>query len=750
MAGRPNRVLQSPTLEAERLLENLPDVVFRIDRDLRYVFVSGAIKKWTGIAAAAYLGKTIREMNAEAVVCDVLESAASRVLARGTPETLQYSSRARTYRCRLSPERDDAGQISSLIGITDDVTDASRASDELRAREQWFRGIIDSIPHMIWVATPDGANEFNNRRLEDYTGMSSRELRGNGWVQAIHPLDAAAAFQCWSKAQASGQPFEITERIRRHDGEYRWFVARGAPVRDETGAIVRWIGTWSDIHGRVMAEEALKASERLYRAIGESIDFGVWVCAPDGRNTYASDSFLKLVGMTQQECSDFGWGRVLHPDDADRTLAAWQECVRAGGNWDIEHRFLGVDGEWHPVLARGVPVKNDAGEIVCWAGINLDISKLKAAEQRLLDADRQKDEFLALLSHELRNPLAAIQNAHVVLERANPVSEQASRAKAVIGRQARQLTRLVDDLLEVTRISRGKMNLKAAEVDFVDLVRKTVEDFRPSYSKQQIEVRLREPREPVMVVGDQARLAQVVGNLLQNAAKFSEEGGHVDVSIKREGEMAVLSVKDDGVGVAPEMLPVLFQPFVQAERTLDRSRGGLGLGLFLVKGIAELHGGSVDARSDGIGKGATFVVRLPLARGAAPISSEKNGARMNTPRRVLVIEDNEDSAETLRDLLEIAGHDVFVARDGLEGVAMAAMRAPDVILCDIGLPVVDGYEVARQLRASRTKAMLVAVSGYAAPEDVNRARQAGFDRHLAKPVDAETLNALIASAPEVS
>jgi PAS domain S-box-containing protein len=732
--------------DLERLGANLPDLVFRLDREMRFLYVSPVVEAWTGILPTNLVGKDCRSMGLEPKARALIEGAARSALTGGKPVVARFGDRGRKYRSRLVPERDATGQVISLLGITEDVSDEPGAELD---REAWFRSIVEVIPHMVWVARPDGANEFNNKQLEDYAGVSGETLLGDGWVQVIHPEDRAGAISTWADAQATGKPFTLPVRVRGHTGAYRWFLARAAPLRDEGGRIVRWVGTWSDIHERVVAEMALKESEHLYRAIGESIDYGVWVCAPDGRNTYASESFLKLVGMTQEQCSQFGWGDALHPDDAERTIAAWKECVRTGGKWDIEHRFRGVDGKWHPILARGVPVRGDSGEILCWAGINLDISKLKAAEEALVAADRGKDEFLALLSHELRNPLAAIQNAYNVLERGGGVGEPARRARDAIGRQARQLGRLVDDLLEVIHLSRGKVRLRLARVDLARLVRQTVEDHRPLFSNLEIGLELHEPNGSLFVDGDPARLAQVVGNLLQNASKFTDPGGHVVVEVKGEGELASVSVRDDGVGISPDMLGLIFSPFTQADRTLDRSRGGLGLGLSLVKGIALLHGGTVEVRSEGEGKGTEFVVRLPLTTESPSERPDVGeGRRAADHKRILIIEDNEDAASTLRDLLEIEGHDVFVARNGREGLEAAVSSSPDVILCDLGIPLIDGYEIARRLRAQGSRIRLVAVSGYAAAEDIQRARHAGFDAHLAKPPDPDDLLAAIAEAGE--
>jgi len=511
------------------------------------------------------------------------------------------------------------------------------------------------------------------------------------------------------------------------------------------------------------AREALRESQRLYHAIGESIDYGVWMCDAQGRNVYASQSFLNLVGLTQQQCSEFGWGDTLHPDDAERTLAAWRECVRTGGAWDIEHRFRGVDGQWHPILARGVPVRDDQGEVTSWVGINLDISRQKAAEAALRDADRRKDEFLAMLAHELRNPLAAVVSAAAVLRSLDSDDARLRRQGEVIARQSRHMARLLDDLLDVSRITQGRIELRTQPVDLAAVVEQVVAGSRPLIEERGHEFVVTLPPAPLRLMADPARLEQVLANLLNNAAKYTPAGGRIAVSVRREGAEAVVRVRDTGAGISPELLPRVFDLFTQAERTLARSEGGLGIGLTMVKRLVEMHDGRVTAHSDGPGCGSEFVVCFPLLEEAEELRPTNGGSLPHpplsggpAPKRVLVVEDNRDAAETLGDLLELWGLHVTVARDGEEALRQAAAFQPDLVLLDIGLPGMDGYEVARRLRdvedaglppspstGRPTPVRLVALTGYGHEEARQRAQQAGFDHHLTKPVDPTSLRELV-------
>jgi len=375
----------------------------------------------------------------------------------------------------------------------------------------------------------------------------------------------------------------------------------------------------------------------------------------------------------------------------------------------------------------------------------------REAAEALREADRNRAQFLAILSHELRNPLAPIKNSLYILDRAVAGGDQARRAQAVIDRQVGQLSRLIDDLLDTTRISSGKVQLKLERLDLNDVVRRTVEDHRSLFEQNGLRLEVTLAAGPVVVKADWARIAQVIGNLLTNAAKFTGRGGNTRVLVSRDEGMrgAQVHVADTGVGMSPEILGRLFEPFTQADRTLDRSRGGLGLGLALVKGFVDLHCGEVSAHSAGPGQGAEFIVRLPLDVIQGVVKTEPSAAERR-PRRVLVIEDNGDAADSLREALELNDHEVEAASTGPEGLDKAHRFRPDVVLCDIGLPGMDGYEVARAFRSDEALkgTFLVALSGYALPEDLERAAKAGFHRHLAKPPNVEKLEELIAEAPQ--
>jgi two-component system CheB/CheR fusion protein len=370
--------------------------------------------------------------------------------------------------------------------------------------------------------------------------------------------------------------------------------------------------------------------------------------------------------------------------------------------------------------------------------------------QLLVAAARGKDEFLSMLAHELRNPLAPIRNGLHILK--SPRADQAAleRARAMMERQLRNLTQIVDDLLEVSRLTRGRIALRTERLDLARLAREATEDHRPAFERAGVGVSVQAPPVPAWVLGDATRLAQVLGNLLENAAKFTGPGGTVTVRVEAHEahRRAVLTVADTGVGIEPEMLPRLFGAFAQADRSLDRSQGGLGLGLALVKGLVELHGGEVRATSAGSGRGAEFTVTLPLCPEPPAVRGRPAAPRPQRRLRVLVVEDNRDAAESLRILLQTLGHEVAVAHSGTDGVRAARSWHPDAVVCDIGLPGLDGYGVVGELRRDPSTAATraIAVTGYGAEEDRRRALQAGFDLHLTKPIDPEALQQAFSDA----
>lgn len=490
-----------------------------------------------------------------------------------------------------------------------------------------------------------------------------------------------------------------------------------------------------------------------------------------------NEAFCRFIGHSRAELiakSDYDF---FPKEEAD---VFWRkdDLVFASGRVDEnEENFTDSAGRPHVIVTRKTLVTDSVGRRFL-VGVITDITERKQIEEelrrsrdemedrvrertaelrrlnvQLQEEDRRKTEFMNALSHELRNPLAPLRNALWLLGRSQDPDRE-EHLKAVIARQVEHLTRIIEDLLDVARISRGKVQLQRGPVDLVDLIRCTAEDHRSIFAARGVELGVTAPDEPVWLDLDGRRIVQAIANLLVNAAKFTNSGGHVEIALERRGEQeAVVRVADTGIGIAPEVMARVFDPFVQASTAMDRAQGGLGLGLALVKGIIELHGGSVEVRSEGPSRGAEFAIRLPVTP-VQPASEPVSPPIASVPsrrgtRRVLVIEDNRDAADTLREVMLSAGHEVEVAYDGREGIEKARSYHPDVVLCDIGLPIVNGYEVAQVLRAdpSLSSTYLVALTGYALQEDTRRAFSAGFNRHLAKPSAIEQIQEIVSLAP---
>jgi PAS domain S-box-containing protein len=450
----------------------------------------------------------------------------------------------------------------------------------------------------------------------------------------------------------------------------------------------------------------------------------------------------------------------FHPDDRDAVMKAVTAALAPGGpgTFEVEQRIFRVDGEERWIRVRGLALfagSGDAKQPVRLVGTYLDITDRKRTEEALLRQaaelraqDQRKDQFIAMLAHELRNPLVPIRNAVHLLSLTRE-QETVNRVQEMVNRQVEHLSHIVDDLLDVSRVSTGKVELRRGLVDLAQVVSNVVSDLRRAFDTAGVRLELVVPEIPAWVDGDRTRLTQIVDNLVSNALKFTDRGGEVSVSVRTDGTRAVLAVRDTGIGIEPELLSRLFEPFTQADRSLDRTRGGLGLGLALVKGLTEPQGGSVRVASEGAGLGSLFTVILPSSLEPPPLRDRPMDRTPASARRmrVLVVEDNVDAAESLRMLLKHFGCEVRVAHTGPDGVRTAMEMEPDLVVCDIGLPGLDGYGVAKSLRQTFNagKPVLVALTGYGDEDDKLRAAEAGFDRHYTKPVDPAVLRALLSS-----
>jgi PAS domain S-box-containing protein len=497
---------------------------------------------------------------------------------------------------------------------------------------------------------------------------------------------------------------------------------------------------------------ALKESEERYRDLFENAGDLIYGATPDGRFLFVNRAWRTNLGYGSDDVSNLSLAGIVHGDHRSSFLEVCRRALSGESLDRVESVFVGKNGR--SIVVEGcVNCHYVDGRPVATRGIFRDITERKRMEEELLEVSRRKDEFLATLAHELRNPLAPVRNALQIMRLASHDPVMVVEARDMMERQIHNLIRLIDDLMDVSRISRGRIELKKERLSLATILQSAIEISRIQIEAARHELTVTLPAEPVWVHADQTRLAQVVANLLNNAAKYTEPGGRIWLSALRDGENAVVRVRDNGVGVPAEMLPHIFDIYVQVSSSLDRSQGGLGLGLTLVRKLVELHGGSIEAHSAGAAQGSEFVVRLPLAvEDGEPPDQEQPPqkdlhVRASPGLRVLIVDDNRDSAESLGMLLKLAGHLVRIALDGPAAIESARAFQPRIMLLDIEMPDMSGYEVARHIREqpSTKNVMLVAMTGYASDADRRRCREAGFDHHLVKPIDLEALQRLLAS-----
>ncbi len=491
---------------------------------------------------------------------------------------------------------------------------------------------------------------------------------------------------------------------------------------------------------------ALAEGENRFRTLAESIPQLAWMARPDGHIFWYNRRWYEYTGATPEQMEGWGWQSLHDPEVLPRVIERWKASLAGGEPLDMVFPLRGADGRFRPFLTRVVPSRDADGRIVVWFGTNTDIAERVEMEQALKVADQRKDEFLAMLAHELRNPLAAISNA-VQLAKRSDSPDQLAWGRHVVEKHVRHLTRMIDDLLDVSRITRGKVELRTQPVALLPILRSALETARPLIDQRRHALAQEIDIAPVWVDGDPTRLEQVFVNLLNNAAKYTDPGGRIAVDARLDGADVVVAVEDSGIGMTPELLAHAFDLFAQGDRSIARTEGGLGIGLTLVRSLVELHGGTVEAASKGPGRGSRFTVRLPLARSLA---DEPDGCPACTgPRRegsrVLIVDDSDEAASGLARLLRLLGHDVVVAHDGPAALELAREHRPGIILLDIGLPGMNGYEVARALRREGfAGAVIIAVTGYGEEQAIRRSLEAGFDHHLVKPVDVDDLVTLMA------
>jgi PAS domain S-box-containing protein len=643
------------------------------------------------------------------------------------------------------PLRSPDGAITGAIHLLVDITNWKRTEEELRDSEQRFMRFMHNLPGLAWIKDRNGRYVFANESATRAFARPLAELVGRT-DHEIFPSGTAAEFVANDREVLERDAaIQTIETLEHGDGSLHYSIVSKFPIPGRDGRTALVGGVAVDVTELKQAEEALRRSEAWFRTLAEASPALIWWLDPHGRLTYVNLPFLEYFDRPTQDVLDRGWQLLLHPDDADAYLAAVETAQRERSRLQATARVNHGDGEWWWIESYALPLFGDDGEYHGHVGTSLDVTERKEFERALSEADSRKDEFLAMLAHELRGPLAPIRNSIEIMRRiaapgTGPVVD-------TLERQVRQLVRLVDDLLDVSRISRGRIELRRERVDLRTIVHHAVEAVQPLCDAMSQALSVSMPADEILLHADPARLAQVFGNLLSNASKFSDRGGCISLDVQVADASALIRVADEGVGIASEQITRIFDLFAQVDTSADRAAAGLGIGLTLVQTLVGMHGGTVEVSSAGIGCGSEFIVRLPLATAAGPAGAPVTSApTSHAPRRILVVDDNRDAADSLAMLLRLGGHETATAFDGLQAVEAAGRFHPDVILLDIGLPGINGFEAARRIRQQHAdrRPTIVALTGWGQDADRRASQEAGFDAHLVKPVDDATLARLLA------
>ena len=795
--------------QAEELARRYATLL-RLSQDAIHVRrLSGQIEFWNDGAEELYgfteqevLGKNVHEILQ--TVGSTSTAEVDAILARvgqweGELVSRSKQGRTLTVAVRMQLVRDKDG-VEWVLQSGHDISERKQAEQALYDSQTRLAAIVESIADGFYALDRQWRVTHMNDTALRYFHKSREEVLGRSLLE-LFPAFVGSVFETeLRRAMESGAPIRVHAPSVVTERTVEVF---GYPGADNLTVLFR------DVTERELQARRVQQLTQLYAVLSQANEMIVrtrdeahifqevcrivteqmalplaWIGLVEGRLVKpvaaSGPSAAYLGGIRVEVEGELGRGptgtciredRAMVNDDFEGNplLSPWRESalrhgIRASAAFPLhkQGKVVGALTLYSPQRAAF-----DSEQVMLLLALAADVSyaldaieaerlraeaehALRESERELRDADARKNVFLAMLSHELRNPLAPIKNSLVILQHVRGDGEQVQRAEAVIERQVAHLTSLVDDLLDVTRVTRGKIRLEKEPVNLDELVGRTVEDHRDLFARTGVKLVLRPSGARLLVHADRTRLTQVVGNLLQNAVKFTPKGGTTTVSVEsREDGQAAVRICDTGAGIGADILPHLFEPFTQADRTLDRSKGGLGLGLALVKGLVEMHDGGVAARSEGPGKGAEFEVVLPTISPSDITEPRPLTAQApSQPRRVLIIEDNRDAADSLREVLDLFNHSAMVAYSGDEGLKKVRAHRPDVVLCDIGLPGMDGHEVARAIRAdaSLSATTLVALTGYAAPEDLARSQEAGFDYHLAKPPSIEAIEQVLAQA----
>ncbi len=750
---------------------SIGDAVITTGTDFRITYLNGVAEALTGWSEHAAIGQHIDSVFR--IVNESTRLPVDNPAVRAVREGIVMGLANHTILLRkdggelpiddsAAPIKDAHGTVKGCVLIFRDVT-MQRRMEQDRARElltaRVLASIVENSDDAIISKSLDGTIQSWNAAAERLFGYPAEHAVGRH-ISLVIPSDRLSEEDRIIASIKAGQQVDHfeTERIRS-DGRRLWVSLTISPVKDDAGNVVGASKIARDITSQREAEvrerQLLDEAAKFVTLVENSTDF-IGICDVQGVPFFVNRAGLELVGLDSIDAA-----RPLHvsdfffPEDQQRVMEEFFPQVLATGHGELEVRFRHFKtGQARWMVYKVLALADQTGQRIGFATVSQDITERKRMEDSLRSlaadlsrADQRKNEFLAMLAHELRNPLAPISNATQALRLAVGDERLVRSATDMLDRQVGQMSRLVDDLLDMSRITRGKIELRRQRVELTPIINHSVEAVRALYRNLDRELTVSTPPHPMFLDGDPARLAQVVGNLLNNAFKFTDPGGRISLVVEHEGDQAVIRVTDNGIGIPPDQLLHVFEMFAQIDTSLERSRDGLGIGLTLVKTIVEMHEGSIQARSEGPGCGSAFTVRLPvLVEAAASVEPAPLAhALTGRGRRVLIVDDNPDGAESLAMLLELHGHQTYKAHDGFEALNAVERLRPDAVLLDIGLPNLDGYQVCQRIRQEfwGRDLLLIALTGWGQQEDRQRSREAGFNNHLVKPVDPNALLSLL-------
>jgi PAS domain S-box-containing protein len=732
------------------LAMNAPAAIYIKDAEGRYTFANIAACEALGLPTGV-AGQSDHDL-LPAEIAEQLRQHDLEVISSGRSiemvELLERDGTTREFLSVKFPLRGAGGETIGVCGVSTDITERRRAEAALRESEERFARFMQHLPGLAWIKDAAGKYVFANGAAVEAFQATRERLYGSSDIDLFPPEVAQAFIENDVAALVSGSGIQTLESLRHADGEVHHSLVSKFPIPGTDGSPA-WVGGMAiDVTARRQAEEALQASEQRFRALASHAPVGIFQTNELGETVFVNECWCAMTGLSQEQARGDGWIRAIHPDDCQRVVPDWIEAVEAGRPSEAEFRFLRPDGVVTWLQGNAVPIRNDDGTLVGYMGTVVDVTARKEAEFALKEADRRKDEFLAVLAHELRNPLAPIRTGLELMRLAADDRALVEDVRSTMERQTQQMVRLIDDLLDVSRITRGTFELRTTRVELARIVEGALETARPFIHECGHRYSVDVPAEAIVLEADPTRLAQVIANLLNNAAKYTPRGGQITLTVARDGADAVVRVTDSGIGIPAEMLDRIFDMFTQVDRSLERSHGGLGIGLTLVRRLVEMHGGTVAVASAGEGQGTEFSIRLPVSptAGEREISDVDHVVGVRSRRRVLVADDNEQAARVLGMLLTMMGNDVRVAHNGLEAVELADEFRPDIALLDIGMPKLNGYEAARRIRERPwgQAIVLAALTGWGQEDDRRRTGEVGFDHHFVKPIEPATLQRLLA------